>query len=86
MTNYGARHDDAAALSGEPDSVSARRPYVSRLEIERAGELIRSAVSPTPCISWPQLNALAGCEVWVGVVLSGANVDWSVLESAFADT
>ena len=86
MTDYGARHDDAAALSGEQDSVSARGSYVCRPEIERTGELIRSAVSPTACISWPQLNVLAGCEVWVGVVLSKANVDWPVLESAFADT
>ncbi len=45
--------------------MSARQPYVSRLEIERAAELIRSAVRPTPCISWPQINALAGCDVWV---------------------
>ncbi|HEY8518575.1 MAG TPA: threonine dehydratase [Gammaproteobacteria bacterium] len=41
------------------------RPYVAREEIERAAERIRPVVPPTPCISWPQLNALAGCEVWV---------------------
>jgi threonine dehydratase len=45
--------------------MSARIPYVSRHEIERAGDLIRSVVPPTPCISWPQLNALARREVWV---------------------
>jgi threonine dehydratase len=45
--------------------MNAVRPYVSRLEIERAADVIRSAVPPTPCISWPQINALAGREVWV---------------------
>ncbi len=34
-------------------------------EIESAAPLVRAVVPPTPQISWPLLNARAGCEVWL---------------------
>jgi threonine dehydratase len=38
---------------------------ITRAEIERAAQIVLPVVPPTPCISWPQINALVGCEVWV---------------------
>jgi threonine dehydratase len=34
-------------------------------EIEAAAVVVQAAMPPTPQISWPLLNARAGCEVWV---------------------
>ncbi|MCX6954580.1 MAG: threonine dehydratase [Verrucomicrobia bacterium] len=40
-------------------------PLPTLAEIESAAALVRAAVPTTPQISWPLLNARAGCEVWV---------------------
>ena len=41
------------------------QPLPSLAEIEAAAALVHSAMLPTPQLSWPLLNARAGCEVWV---------------------
>jgi threonine dehydratase len=38
---------------------------LSRNLLEQAVRLVHAAMSPTPQLSWPLLNARAGCEVWV---------------------
>lgn len=43
----------------------ARNAYVGRAQIEAAIEVVRPVVPMTPCIGWPQLKGVAGCEVWV---------------------
>lgn len=40
-------------------------PLPSLAEIEAAAALVHAAMLPTPQLSWPLLNARAGCEVWV---------------------
>jgi threonine dehydratase len=40
-------------------------PLPNRAEIETAAVLVTAHVPPTPQFSWPLLNALAGCELWV---------------------
>jgi threonine dehydratase len=45
---------------------SPQKPLdIGRAEIEQGVAIVRPLVPITACISWPQLNALAGCEVWV---------------------
>jgi threonine dehydratase len=36
-----------------------------RAELDAAVALVHSVIAPTPQLSWPLLNARAGCEVWV---------------------
>lgn len=38
---------------------------LDRKSLERAAALVHAAMPPTPQLSWPLLNARAGCEVWV---------------------
>jgi len=38
---------------------------LTRAGLEDAARLVHSAMAPTPQLSWPLLNARAGCEVWV---------------------
>jgi threonine dehydratase len=38
---------------------------ITRAEIEAAVDLVRPTVPLTPCVNWPQITALAGCDVWV---------------------
>ena len=38
---------------------------LSRSVLEKAARLVHSVIAPTPQLSWPLLNARAGCEVWV---------------------
>ena len=38
---------------------------LSRAVLEKAARLVHSALAPTPQLSWPLLNARAGCEIWV---------------------
>jgi threonine dehydratase len=38
---------------------------LSRAALEQAARLVHSVIVPTPQLSWPLLNARAGCEVWV---------------------
>ncbi|MBI1943699.1 MAG: threonine dehydratase [Betaproteobacteria bacterium] len=38
---------------------------LTREDLEQAARLVHSVVPPTPQLSWPLLNARAGCEVWV---------------------
>ena len=38
---------------------------LSRAVLERAAQIVQSVMPPTPQLSWPLLNARAGCEVWV---------------------
>lgn len=40
-------------------------PLPTLAEIESAATLVQAAAPATPQISWPLLNARAGCEVWV---------------------
>lgn len=41
------------------------QPLPTLAEIEAAAALVHATMPPTPQISWPLLNARAGCEVWV---------------------
>ena len=41
------------------------KPLPTLAEIEAAAAIVQTAMPPTPQISWPLLNARAGCEVWV---------------------
>lgn len=43
----------------------APAPLPTLDEIESAAALIRPLIPPTPAYSWPLLNEIAGCEVWV---------------------
>ena len=45
--------------------MSGREAYVDRAQIEAAVALVGRSMAPTPCVSWPQINELVGCEVWV---------------------
>jgi threonine dehydratase len=38
---------------------------LSRAALDGAVRLVHAAMAPTPQLSWPLLNARAGCEVWV---------------------
>ncbi|MFY9317593.1 MAG: threonine dehydratase [Burkholderiales bacterium] len=38
---------------------------LNRAALEEAARLVHSVIAPTPQLSWPLLNARAGCEVWV---------------------
>ena len=38
---------------------------LSRATLEKAARLVHSVIAPTPQLSWPLLNARAGCEIWV---------------------
>ncbi|MEW6690005.1 MAG: threonine dehydratase [Pseudomonadota bacterium] len=38
---------------------------LTKNQLEKAARLVHSIVPPTPQLSWPLLNARAGCEVWV---------------------
>ena len=38
---------------------------LTRTDLEAAAHLVHSIMVPTPQISWPLLNARAGCEIWV---------------------
>lgn len=40
-------------------------PLPTHAEIESAAALIRVQAPPTPAYSWPLLNEMAGCQVWV---------------------
>lgn len=46
-----------------PAAVPAPLPTLD--EIESAAALIRPLIPPTPAYSWPLLNEMAGCDVWV---------------------
>jgi threonine dehydratase len=37
----------------------------NRATLEAAAAIVHSVLAPTPQLSWPLLNARAGCEVWV---------------------
>lgn len=41
------------------------KPLPTLAEIEAAAAIVHAAMLPTPQLSWPLLNARAGCEVWV---------------------
>ncbi len=41
------------------------QPLPTLAEIEAAAAVVHAAMLPTPQLSWPLLNARAGCEVWV---------------------
>jgi threonine dehydratase len=38
---------------------------LTRDTLESAAQLVHAAMPPTPQLSWPLLNARAGCEIWV---------------------
>jgi threonine dehydratase len=38
---------------------------LARADLEAAARLVHSVIAPTPQLTWPLLNARAGCEVWV---------------------
>jgi threonine dehydratase len=41
------------------------KPLPTLVEIEAAAAIVHAAMLPTPQLSWPLINARAGCEVWV---------------------
>ncbi len=41
------------------------KPLPTLAEIESAAALVHAVMLPTPQLSWPLLNARAGCEVWI---------------------